>query len=116
MKVIELLNKIANGEIPKKIKIDNDLYTHNGIDYKRESDGEYLFGVFLETTTEDFNREVEIIEEDKKIEEIEYHHQYDECWVKDKFYKDQKGNLVDEIIIDKVNELIKAINEMEENK
>lgn len=60
-----------------------------------------------------------ISEEDEKIEEIdeiEYYHQYDECWAKDKFYKDQKGNLVDEIIIDKVNEIIKIINEMREDK
>lgn len=49
-------------------------------------------------------------EEDKKIEKIECYHQYDECWAKDKFYQDQKGNLVDEIIIDKINEIIDYIN------
>ena len=67
MKIIELLNKIANGNIPKKIKINNRIWEHDGIDYTRDSDGENLFNVFLETTTHDLNMEVEIIEEEKKI-------------------------------------------------
>ena len=56
----------------------------------------------------------EIIEEDKKIpEKIEYYHQYDECCVKDKFFQDKIGSLVDEIIIDKINEIIDYLEEKE---
>ena len=63
MKVIDLLKDVAIGKIPKKIKINNQEYEHDGIDYKRKSDGEYLFSVFLKTTQHDLNMEVEIIEE-----------------------------------------------------
>ena len=110
MKVIDLLNKIANGEIPKKIMIENMLYTHDGIDYKRESDREYLFDVFLETTTEDFNREVEIIEEDKKIEEID---------VLQKILSEDKIEALTMEVSDienKLNEIIDVLNEMREDK
>ncbi len=72
MKVIDLLNKIANGEVPKKIKIDNKFtYIHDGIDYKNH-DGTYLFDSYLETTTEDMNIKVEILEEPKRIPEKLY--------------------------------------------
>lgn len=73
MKVIELLNKIANGdEVPEKIfysdkiwywdpKVDD--YTE---DYKR------LFNYYLvDCLISCLNDEVEIIEEDKKIEMLE---------------------------------------------
>lgn len=69
IKVIDLLNKIANGEVPKKIKVDNIYtYIHDGIDYKNR-DGAYLFDSHIETTPEDMNIEVEILEEEKKIPE-----------------------------------------------
>ena len=74
MKVIDLLNKIANGEeVPRKIK------SYQGQIYLYEDDGEY---VCLETQDLLFdfpgfrqlgdylNDEVEIIEEDKKIEKM----------------------------------------------
>lgn len=36
MKIIELLNKIANGEnFPKKIKFDNKIYEYRAVDYQR---------------------------------------------------------------------------------
>ena len=71
MKVIDLLNKIANGKVPKKIIVDNKfIYIHDGIDYKSH-DGTYLFDSYIETTTEDMNIEIEIVEdtleEEKKI-------------------------------------------------
>ena len=110
MKVIELLNKIANGEAPKNIKYnDTDYYLYDKKSYLTNDKSRFFDSIYFK----ELNDEVEIIKEDKKIEEIneiEYYHQYDECWVKDKFYKDQKGNLVDEIIIDKVNEIIDYIN------
>lgn len=69
IKVIDLLNKIANGEVPKKIKVNNKFtYTHDGIDYKNH-DGTYLFDSYIETTPEDMNIEVEILEEEKKLPE-----------------------------------------------
>ena len=56
MKVIDLLKKIANGEIEyeQKIKIDNEIITVS-----------HLLGAYI-FNKERFNDEVEIIEEEKK--------------------------------------------------
>ena len=76
MKVIDLLNKIANGEeVPKIIKYDETIYLFRNYDYKEYSIEK---GICDEQTSwiEDkfdfykINDEVEIIEEDKKIEKI----------------------------------------------
>ena len=72
MKIIDLLNKIANGEeLPKKIKWRNEIYNlyeaESFINYKPESDGNWLLNQFLLK----LNDEVEIIEEPKKIEKID---------------------------------------------
>ena len=68
MKIIDLLNKIANGEeVPKKIKIDNRFYYEydKDIDYKSK-DGTYLFDSYIQINKEDMNLEVEILEEEKQ--------------------------------------------------
>lgn len=79
IKIIDLLNKIANGEeLPEEIRFENYIYIWRDIqkDYFCEQInhslesiiGEYLFG--------NLNLEVEIIEEDKEIEKIDnaYYH------------------------------------------
>ena len=80
MKVIDLLNKIANGEeVPKKIRYRNKSYI-----YSNECRGYYLgtnpekIETFAEfrlvkrfSNGSMLNDEVEIIEEDKKIEKID---------------------------------------------
>ena len=81
MKVIDLLNKIANGEeVPKKIKwYDIEfVYSEYDKDYLEYpfSDEEYqgLFNMKDSILTQYLDREVEIIEdtskEDKKIEKV----------------------------------------------
>ena len=72
MKVIDLLNKIANGEIPKKIKkkdivyvADDSCYFSNM--YVEENDTSHRL---LLDFIPDLNNEIEIIEEDKKIEKM----------------------------------------------
>jgi len=66
MKIINLLNKIANGEeIPQKIKFDNKEYENEPCYMLYEATGdrnELQFKSFL-------NDEVEILEEEKKIPE-----------------------------------------------
>ena len=72
MKVIDLLNKIANGEeVPKKIKINNVIYEYRGYMYWTENANyqdieNYLFGKW---NFKILNDEVEIIEEEKKMPE-----------------------------------------------
>ena len=70
MKIIDLLNKIANGEeIPKRITYKGQTLDYeDGIDYKDYLNA-YLFEHKCCITKEDLNEEVEIIEEEKKIPE-----------------------------------------------
>ena len=79
MKIIDLLNKIANGEeVPKKIKINGYIYEYRGDDYlfidKNNDNHEYW--LFSEGYTNKFQwldnflrTEIETIEEEKKIPE-----------------------------------------------
>ena len=72
MKVIDLLNKIANGEeVPKKIKFDDDniIFEYNG-DYFNSKNGVFLEEYCHLTTS--LNDEVVIIEEDKKITKLDF--------------------------------------------
>lgn len=78
IKIIDLLNKIANGEeVPKKIKWENIIYAYS--EYDKDyleypfSDEEYksLFDMRNNILTQFLNDEVEIIEEPKKIEKLD---------------------------------------------
>ena len=75
IKIIDLLNKIANGEkVPKKIQWEDIIYAYS--EYDKDyleypfSDEEYkgLFDMRNNILTRFLNDEVEIIEEDEKIE------------------------------------------------
>lgn len=96
MKVIDLLNKIANGEEVKfKTKTDDCIY--------ELTKGAYLYNITNKEETRWFiderwlNEEVEIIE-DKKIETIDY------------IGYGEDGDLQYQII-DKINEIIDKLNE-----
>ena len=72
MKVIDLLNKIANGEeVPKKLYYEELLWEWNGETY---DDGKQcLFEDYIDkryVITDILNDEVEIIEEKKEIEKL----------------------------------------------
>lgn len=73
MKVIELLNKIANKEkVPNKIMYDNIIYNWDEVGYlhyKDEMSGERAF---LEGVRTDMvlNNKIKVIEENKEIEEL----------------------------------------------
>ena len=74
IKIIDLLVKIANGEeVPKKIRIDHWCYKFEWVEhlanYYDEEAGLDLMEV-LSMSEEELNYGVEIIEEDKKIEEL----------------------------------------------
>ena len=110
MRVIDLLNKIANGEeVPEKIKYDTKemKYDHNKQDYLgyySNGNGEWLFQYLFDRcrNTEHFiNDEVEIIEEDKKIETINWKSCADNL-------KDVNDNIDD--LVSKINEIIDYIN------
>ena len=89
IKLINLFNKIANGEeVPKKIKYKNKIYEWKEYDvcygktmtkkgwvkehgYVAEENRTYFY---LKHCYQDLNNEVEILEEEKKIEKINPEH------------------------------------------
>jgi len=97
IKIIELLNKIANGEdVPQEIKYEEEIYYYDEsiTDYRCGEIGYYLFDKGFEDDTRTFLKdEIEIIEDDKKIEKI------------------GKGHYIeDEEVLEKIDEIIDYIN------
>ena len=87
MKIIDLLNKIANGEeVPEKFKFAGQTFEKQG-SYIEDEDGDSIFDSMC-TDFSNINEEVEIIEEEKKIpEKLGY---FD--LTKDEVEKDEYGN------------------------
>lgn len=69
MKIIDLLNKIANGEeVPKKIAIDSTVYVYTKQNYYEDYEGYSLFEDVSDSNIKEFlDEEVEIIEEQEEI-------------------------------------------------
>lgn len=107
MKIIDLLNKIANGEeVPKKIKFQDDEFNYqNEIDYVCGT--RYLFEEFVRITPEDLNKEIEIIE-NKKIKKIKSLNNVGSC--QDLIELKIKQQLNNHALKDKINEIIDKIN------
>ena len=111
IKIIDLLNKIANGEeVPKKIKYEKDTYIHidNYCYYCEDTNLILSDRIFAEYSK--LNDEVEILEETKKIEKIA------RC---DSIKMTHYGELYkptenEEILRIKINELIDEINNLME--
>lgn len=116
MKIIDLLNKIANGEeVPKKIKWLEQIYEYSDIDKFYYQNGYSMYRDFY-TEGNCLNEEVEIIEEEKEIEKLKY---FDLC------KSNEDGDLeltytgvadtFDEVY-EKINEIIDAVNEIRKEK
>ena len=111
MKVIDLLNKIANGEeVPKRIKYINSIweYDEKTKDYFHDD----LWLIYSMNSIGLTKREVEIIEdtpkEDKKIEKLRAY--------EEPFLKNGKVDTRFLLIIDQLNEIIDKINGEENEK
>lgn len=121
MKIIDLLNKIANGEeIPKKIRVHYRVFekylnhnaylnTEDEVNYKYLTDLPRLF----DDDRDWLNDEVEILEEEKKIPEKlkTYKDRNNEIFLDDLCYKYKpvhKDSLSfnEQVIIDKLNRII----------
>ena len=103
IKIIDLLNKIANGEeVPKKFKYDNLIFEKRWGNAYFDNEGDDFFNSLC-IDFSNLNDEVEIIEEDKEIEsiDVEYYKTNDERY----------NELLEEIAsfqewcIDKINSL-----------
>ena len=107
MKVIDLLNKIANGEEPKKIKYRERIYEKDNP--KALENGYVCIDIngyyhWLNDDVEiddinDLNDEIEIIEEDKKIKKLK-HAKEDDILVNGKS------------LLDKIDEIIDIVNKL----
>ena len=121
MRVIDLLNKIANKEeMPQKIKYGDKIYEWKeydcGYEKKKKIDWVKKWGYvaelnrtyfYLEHCFKDLNDEVEIIEEDKKIEKLDIQLSPDDE-NKVNFYR--ANNLECDLAF-KINEIIEVLNE-----
>ena len=103
MKVIDLLNKIAKGEeVPKKIKYDGEFYELSKLGYYNTYSGaDFLRKIMLDSFY--LLKEIEVIEEDKKVEKIDVNYlQQIKKWKRAK------------VLGNKINEIIDKINKMED--
>ena len=110
IKVIDLLNKIANGEdAPEKIKYEGQEYElQMSNDYLPYNNSFYLFENIFKGNEigHILNNEVEIIKENKSIEKLK-EIQENNCLSR---YPNNKE------LMNKINELVKEVNKLKENK
>lgn len=118
MKVIDLLNLVYEKKAPRKILYKYCEYEFNPIsnDYENK-DGLELFSYLFQNEEEALFKEIEIIEEDKEIEELEI----DKDEHNQKFIKypsnSERGysknfDSCDIYLAYKINELIKEVNKL----
>ena len=108
----ELLKLVKDGKAPKKIKFRNEIYEYKNniedgfIDYvgiEKETNERFYLSSYIGNNyiSDIFTDEVEIIEEQKKIEKLKAK------------YTSQVGKLE---LANKINELIDAVNELKRDK
>lgn len=121
MKVIDLFNQGANGEeMPEKIKYNGEIYYLDDGNYSTCNKYGYLERLFQWEWSlfEHLNDEVEIIEEDKKIEKIETYDKDGNIFIDDQCFKyvpiDKHCLTANEqVFVDKINEIIDFLEEDE---
>ena len=125
MKVIDLLNKIANGETPNKIiylpyATNNEYagkYSYEQGDYLK--DGWSNMWLFKDHLKAKLNNEVEIIEEDKKIKYVPTYVLCDSDFETKTDYSKKAVEIIDkafEQYSDAINELIDEVNKLKKGK
>lgn len=115
MKVIDLLNKIANGEeLPEKIRYNNNIYEYISLweQYVDEVTEKPLLKEISDYNYSGLNDEVEIIEEDNKEDK-----KIEKLYAKLDFSPDGNhlvNNVPDNIqLMEKINEIIDRLNKEE---
>lgn len=121
IRIIDLLNKIYNNDnIPKKIIYDNCKweYLSEYSDYKNEYKS-YLFGYYIANYDDIhsfLNQEIEIIEEDKKIEKLNIENDSPTHFYITNEYGTKCGlTKHSKMIADKLNEIIDVVNKLVED-
>ena len=112
MKIIDLAEKQLNNEIlPKHIRYHNEDLYFDGVSYCDKQGNNDLLDILAKENSAitHLYDEVEIIEEDKKIEKLDYIHPDISC-----SYNESEILLRVETNKDKINELIDEINNLKE--
>ena len=111
MKVIDLLNKIANGEeVPERIKVDNIIYRYENWEHFYYTDNEAREDLLVrgkDYSTNDFlNWNVELIEEqqDIDIQGIE------------EFSSEYTMNNIEFQLQDKINQILLAVKQLDKRQ
>ena len=124
MKIIDLLVKISQGErMPKKIKYEGYVWEYDKVAkdyYRNDIDEEYIYlfqDLFKKETGFFINNEVEIIEENKKIEKIKI--LIDD--INTEYVANDKGEKLsysksDLMFADRINKLIDEVNKLKGEK
>ena len=105
IKIIDLLIKIAKEEAPKKIMYDGDIWKFDDDEQDYSDEAKYLFADYMSDFAykpEFLNDEVEIIEEEKEIEKINY--------------EEHIGIDLSEAVCNKINELVDEINKLKKER
>lgn len=105
IKIIDLLIKIAKEGAPQKIMYDSDIWKFDDDKQDYSDEAKYLFADYMSDFAykpEFLNDEVEIIEEEKEIEKINY--------------EEHIGIDLSEAVCSKVNEIIDVVNELKKEK
>lgn len=107
IKIIDLLNKIANGEYPKKIKYKEKEHEFNSkIQWYADYDGVYEWFI----SGNKLNDEVEILEDNtEEIEELDEEWTYIEGQIEKTWSKSELE------LVNKINEIIRYIKRKEKN-
>ena len=118
IKIIDLLNKIANGEeVPKKIRIAGWCYNFEWIEHDSnyfDKNGDIDLMSCLSMCNDELNREIKIIEDNEKIEKIPYQFNLGYIYCNINETAQEEINKTINGIYDKLNEIIDHINKIEE--
>lgn len=128
IKVIDLLNKIANGEeLPEEIKYDNTIwqYSKTKTDYYQDTGSTilYFFAELVIYNKTWLNDTVEIIEEQEEID-IQSIKEFDRDKAREEIFTYTESNggksnlycfslFTESCIIPKINELVQAVKQLE---
>ena len=115
IKIIDLFNKIANGEeVPKRIKFNDVDYMFNATfdDYESLYGASWLLKEHNDNLKSFLNDEVEIIEEEKEIEKLKIEYDDGDIGINGIYLTSNHS----EIFANKINELIDVVNELKRDK
>ena len=114
MKVIDLLNKIANGEeVPEKIKFRNNIFRYTGCSYYCDEMHTTFFNIYNFSV---LNEKVEIMEENKKLKHIGKSYnirKFDDNFNVNAYDSEEMIKFIQDIY-DKVEDIIDKINKLED--